>query len=352
MRKLHVLTMTILVFPLLVLADTSDYCHPTFEDGSNHYFAQSIDEARQALSGICKALTNEGVTEKELNDTLSSFHKELQKEAVKVMPQLSDYLFIFDDPLFTVQGDTAIGMVPDYILVKPDPINPNIVDKITFYYQGRSGRVEENVPKADAQSCFDDDNCSNALIAYMNILKNVYNPLSAEPLKLTLEFLTLKDKEWSTYIEEARSQTFIDITVTSLLHEWKYGKGEHDFQSPPLVQWFALRPNVLIENVSGVVDGDQVKESLALEIIGFNYWKEKCFGYACGASLIINYTDRKGVEDKGWGLMFHVDNSYSFGVTKHGGETGFFVTVDLLKLFQDKKSSFNDYKKQYRSLAN
>ncbi len=352
MNKLHILTMALIVLPLSVLANKPDYCNPTFDDGADIYFAESLDEAKGALSGICNALANDGVTEKELNYTLASFHQELQKEAVKVMPQLSEYLYIFDVPLFEVHGDIATGMIPDFIPHIPDSMKPNLVDKITFYYQSKDDRVDVNVPKAEAQLCFDDNDCSKALTAYMDILKEVYNPLSAQPLKLTFEFLTIKEKEWTTYIEEARSQTFIDIAVTSVLYEWKYGKGEHDFRSPPRVQWFALRPNVLIENVSGAVDGDQVKESLALEVIGFNYWEDACFGYACGTSLIVNYADRNGVEDKGWGLMFHVDNSYSFGVTKHGDEAGFFVTVDLLKLFQDKKSSFNDYKKKYRSLSN
>lgn len=352
MNKLLILTIALIISPLSVIADTPDYCNPTFDDGADVYFAESLDEAKDALSGICNALVNEGMTEKELIDTLATFHQQLQKDAIKVMPQLSDYLYVYDAPLFKVQGNIATGMVPDYIPDKPDPMNPNIVDKITFYYQGAGDRTEVDVPKADAQSCYDDDKCSKALIAYMDILKDVYNPLSAGPLGLTLEFLTLKDKEWKTYIEEARSQTFIDIAVTSFLYEWKYGKGEHDFRSPPRVQWFALRPNVLIESVSGADDGDQVKESLALEVIGFNYWQDACFGYACGTSMIVNYADRNGIEDTGWGLMFHIDNSYSFGVTKHSGEEGFFITVDLLKLFQDKKSSFDDYKKKYRSLGN
>lgn len=160
----------------------------------------------------------------------------------------------------------------------------------------------------------------------------------------------MKDKEWMKFIDESRSQTFIDIATTSFIYEWRYGNGEHDFQSPPEVQWFVLHPSVLIENVSNAEDGQQLQESLALEVIGFNYWNEKCFGFACGASLIVNYTDRENVDDTGWGVMLHADNSYSFGFTRHGGDSGFFVTVDLLKLFQDKKSSFQQYKDKFRSL--
>lgn len=351
MNKLYVWAFALLALPLSVLAETPVYCTATFDDGAKTYFANSLDEAKDALSGICKAIDKDGVTEKDLHDTLLTFHLQLKQDAVKAMPQLADHLSIFDKPLLEVKGDVATGMLPEFIVEYPNPLDPSVIGGISFYYQGNGQRVDDQVPQVNAESCIKDDMCNSAFLAYMKILKDVYNPLSAKPLKLTYDFLTLKDKEWKTYIEEARSQTFVDITVTSWVYEWKYGKGEHDFRSPPKIQWFALRPNVLIENVSAAVDGDQVKESLALEIIGFNYWQDACLGLACGASLIVNYSDRNGVEDRGWGLMFHVDNSYSFGVTKHSGEIGLFMTVDLLKLFQDTKSSFNNYKEKYSSLG-
>lgn len=352
MNRLHILITAFLAIPFSALSDTPNYCKPTFDNGADVYFSSSLDKAKIALSDICNALSNGGITEIELNNSLVSFHQKLQQEAVIKMPQLANYLSIFNSPLLEVQGDIATGMIPEFRPSYPDPMNPNQVDKITFYMQGKAAPKIEVVPNPEAQSCYDNDDCRKALIAYMDILKDVYNPLSMPSLIESYKFLTLKDKEWSTFIEEARGQTFIDIAVTSWLYEWKYAESKHDFQSPPRVQWFALRPNLLIENVSDAVDGNQLKESLALEVIGFNYWEDACFGYACGASLIVNYADRNGIEDEGWGLMFHADNSYSFGVTKYGDETGFFVTVDLLKLFKDKKASIEDYRDKYRSMSN
>jgi hypothetical protein len=351
MNKPYVWAFLVLAFPLTVIAKTPALCIAKFDEGAQLYFANSLDEAKDALSDICRAIAKDGVTEKELYNTLLDFHLKLKQDAVKAMPQLAEHLNIFDKPLFEVQGEVATGMIPDYIIDYTDPLDPSVVGGIEFYYQGNGRREGVKVPKVNAESCIKDEECAKALIAYRKILKDVYRPLAAEPLQLTYDFLTLKDKEWTTYIEDARSQTFVDIVVTSWLYEWAFGKGDHDFRSPPKVQWFALRPNVLIENVSSAADGDQVKESLALEVIGLNYWEDACFGLACGASIIVNYSDRNGVDDTGWGLMLHVDNSYSFGVTDHGGETGLFVTVDLLKLFQDKKSSFDDYKEKFRLLG-
>lgn len=351
MNKLSIWVIVLLACPLTVVAKTPNYCTPTFDEGAKNFFTNTLDRAKDALSGICKAIDKGGVTEKELHDTLTTFHLQLKQDAIKAMPELADHLGIFDKPLFNVEDGLASGMVPGFIIDYPDPMNPSVIGGIGLYYQGNGPRVYARVPKTNAESCINNDMCGKAFLAYMNILKDVYNPLSAAPLKLAYDFLTLKDKEWTTYIENARGQTFVDIALTSALYEWKYGKGEHDFRSPPKIQWFALRPNVLIENVSGAVDGDQLKESLALEVIGLNYWEDACFGLACGASIIVHYSDRSSVEDTGWGVMLHVDNSYSFGVTDHGGDIGLFVTVDLLKLFQDKKSSFDDYKNKYRSLG-
>jgi hypothetical protein len=350
MNKLHIITMVLVLLSLPAFANTHGACNPTFDDGAGVYFASSLDVAKDALSGICNAINNGGITENALSDTLAIFHQEIQKEAREKLPQLSGYLYIFDTPLFDVQGDIATGSIPGRNWNHPDPMNPNKIDKITLFYQGTGPLKKVEVKEDVAQSCFDDDDCNKALEAYIGILKDVYNPLSLGPLKLSLEYLTLKDKEWMTFLEEARSQTFIDIAVTSGIYEWWYGKGEHDFRSPPEAQWFAFHPSVLIESVKDAVDGEQRREALALEF-GFNYWKDACFGYACGASLIVSYADRNGVEDNGWGLMLHADNSYSFGVTKYGGEEGFFVTIDLLELIIDKKSSFDAYKNKYRSEA-
>lgn len=345
----HIMWLIALVFlPLTTNAQTPPYCEVKFDPNAETYFVNSIQEAKDALVALCKATQSKGISADELNGIFLVFHRNLAEDAATAMPDLVPFLGIYRGPLFDVTGDVATGLVPDFIVDRPDPIT---INGLTLYAQGRGTPIITKVPKANAAACLNDKPCNTAFAAYMNILKTVYNPLSEASLAITSDFLSVKDKEWTTYIEESRSQTFIDIAVTSTLYEWKYGKEENDFTSPPTVQWFALHPSIIIENVSGAIDGDETKESLALEVIGFNYWEDACFWVACGASVIVNYADRNGVDDTGWGLMFHVDNSYSFGVTKHGGEEGFFITVDLLKLFQDKKSSFDDYKEKYRKFG-
>ena len=353
MNKLYIiLVLVIALIPAKLFATSLAVCNPTFDDGARQYFAESIPAAKSALEAICESISKQdSFTEQELNDTLMAFHNQIQGQVATLLPDLKNYLDLYDAPLFEEFGNIQTGMMPGIIWVQPG-MDPNRVDNIIFYYQRNNWRTDVTTGKEVAQACFDNDSCSETLTAYMSLLEDVYRPLSAQSLRDAFTFLSLKDKEWESFIEESRSQTFVDIAVTSWLYDKVYDNGKHDFRSPPNVQWFFMHLSPIIEKVSAAMDGDQFKESLALEVVGFNRWKDGCFGLACGASFIVNYTDRNGVDDKGWGFMFHVDNSYSFGVTKHGGDTGMFITVDLLKLFQDKKSAFNDYKKQYRANAN
>ena len=352
-KWLITLILLTVLMPVKVFATNLEVCNPTFDDAAGRYFDEQLKSAKKSLETICKNISKQdSITEAELNDTLKTFHNDIQSQAATLLPDLKSYLYLYDAPLFESRGDIETVMMPGIVWVQPDIMDPNRVDKIILYYQGNGRRHDVSTSKEVGQACFDSNSCADILTAYIGLLKDVYRPLSDGPLRKTLDFLTNKEKEWESFIEESRSQTFVDIAVTSWLYDKMYDNGEHDFKSPPKVQWFSLHLSPIIENVSAAIDGDQFKESLALEVIGFNKWKDGCFGVACGASFIVNYTDRNGVDDTGWGLMFHVDNSYSFGVTKHGGDTGIFITVDLLKLFQDKKSAFDDYKKKYRDKAN
>ncbi|MDD1782439.1 hypothetical protein LRP49_14805 [Enterovibrio sp. ZSDZ35] len=142
---------------------------------------------------------------------------------------------------------------------------------------------------------------------------------------------------WDTYFDEARSQTFLDRMVTARFN--RDALKSNEFVLPPKYQYFFLHPSVLMEYVDKAADGNQFEAALAVEWFGINSW-QSCFGsdFACGASLVSTYSDRAGVDDVGHGLMLHIDNSYSFGATTRDGDVGYFVTVDLLKLFEDKKT--------------
>lgn len=347
-RLVHLVFISLLALPLFGWTQSPGICNVKFDADASKYFPNAIDKGTDAMEALCQITQEGGLSNNELNATLLEFHQVLQQEANTIMPSLSEYLDFYRSPLIEVEGRQLKGMLPYRQNDQPDLLT---VNSITLSKQGNGDPIYKEIPQVKAQACFDDDTCWLALAKYMDILFKVYNPLRLEGIKNSETFLTARDKIWTQYIAESRAQTPLGITLTSVLYEITYGKEEHNFKSPPNVQWFAMRPNLLYENVSGADDGDQIRGTIAFEVVGFNYWKDKCFGYACGASVTINYADRGGVEDKGYGLMFHFDNTYSIGVSKFGSESGVFLTVDLLEFFKDKKESFKDYKDKYRKLA-
>lgn len=186
--------------------------------------------------------------------------------------------------------------------------------------------------------------CFRSMEQLADIINLTFQDISKKHLSYVYQNTIELDRQWARYAEESRSQTSLDIWATTI----SYNIVNHDdsLSPPPDLQWFVLHPNLIIENVSGAIGGEQTKFTPALEVLGFNYWNgaKYCFGKPCGLSAIITYADRYGVKDEGWGLMAHIDNQYSFGFTKYSGDTGFFITVDLLNLFQDKKSKLNNWK--------
>ena len=311
-------------------------------------YKESIKKAQKSYDEICKALNDDNITYQKIYAALNEFHKILSKEAITAIPGIAKHLGIYSSPLIDIIDGNVYLLIPD----SNRHGSSMHIDYIALYAQGELSRRDGVIPEDVANTCFSDPQCRNKFSNYMELLKDVYSPFSIGNVVNSAAILAAKDKEWTNYIDNARAQTFFDIGVTTFLYEWQYGKEPDVFSSPPKVQWFGLRPAVIIENVSDAIDGDQTKTGLALEVVGFNAWKDACFGLACGASALITHMDRNEIDKFGWGISFHVENDYSFGFTRHGDETGFFVTVDLLKLLVNKKSTFTQYKENFRSLSN
>ena len=155
----------------------------------------------------------------------------------------------------------------------------------------------------------------------------------------------LYSKQWDKYFTDARSQTPLELGLNTWLYKDELTANQ--FVLPPSYQVALLHPSIVFEYVSDAADGDQEKEALAMEWIGINWWNLKV---PLGLSLVTTYSDRASVDDVGYGVMLHIDNDYSIGVTDHDGDTGVFVTIDLLKLIQGKEKRFKKYKKKAENI--
>lgn len=174
-------------------------------------------------------------------------------------------------------------------------------------------------------------------VAFYTEAHNEYTRDELVPIKKHIDDLR---KEWEPFLDTMRSQTILEQTVNG----WWYRRNETtDFSEPPNMQWILLHPIFLLEYVDDAKDGNEMNEALGLEIFGANWWKKREWYIPTGCSILALYSDREDVDDWGYGLAIHFDSNYTLGISNHNGDNGVFLSVDLLKIFHDKKSVFNSY---------
>lgn len=150
-------------------------------------------------------------------------------------------------------------------------------------------------------------------------------------------------QEWDRYLNETRSQTPLELLVNTAVFR-RSETSTSGFRSPPTVQWIVLHPNLVVENVSDAIDGEDTIEALMIELAGINFWRTEKWYVPSGGSIVSVYSDRPGVDDAGYGIALHFRSVYSLGFTSHDGDDGWFVSFDLLKLLQDKQKVLDEFK--------
>lgn len=184
-------------------------------------------------------------------------------------------------------------------------------------------------------------NCYDLLAQLQVALNTTYDAINAVETTKVFNTIGLYSKQWDNYFDKARSQTFIELSLNTWLYSDELKKNE--FVVPPSYQLIVLHPSIVLEYVANAVDGDQEKEAFAMEWIGVNWWNAKV---PLGFSLVTTHSDRASVDNFGYGVMLHINNNYSIGVTDHDGDTGVLVTIDLLKLFETKQKNLKSFKSE------
>lgn len=147
---------------------------------------------------------------------------------------------------------------------------------------------------------------------------------------------------WDKFLETSKSQTFLEVLMTTWTNNNHFKK---DFLvGPPPYQVVVLHPQIIYDSMSKATSGEQTEIGLAVEWLGVNFWDWKI---PLGVSLSTAYVNRAGVNDLGHGVMLHVMNNYAIGWANHGGDNSFYVTIDLLKMLQGKKEQYNKYVEGY-----
>lgn len=172
---------------------------------------------------------------------------------------------------------------------------------------------------------------ATAFNPYRSAYDNIH---SIENIKL----LNRMGERWDDFLEVSKSQTFLEVYLTTWVHR-KHFQKDH-LVGPPKYQVIALHPHLIYDIADSAPEGSAQEMGLAVEWLGVNFWDLKV---PFGVSLTSAYVDRPEVADVGHGLMFHINNLYSLGWSRHDDVDSFFVTLDLLKMFEDKKKQYDKY---------
>lgn len=149
-------------------------------------------------------------------------------------------------------------------------------------------------------------------------------------------------RDWDRFLDISKSQTALEVWLTTLFHRKHFQKNH--LVGPPSSQIIALHPHLIYSDMNDAPDGSKQELGLAVEWIGINFWDWKIpFGF----SYTTTYVDRAGFDNKGKGIMLHINNHYSIGWSEHGDEDTVYVTIDLLKLFEEKKQQYQSYLSKY-----
>ncbi len=183
-----------------------------------------------------------------------------------------------------------------------------------------------------------------ALIGAMNFVISPYHQKFNGPILDNVgDQLEQYISVWDTYFEERKPQLPWEMLINQISN--RDVRAADYFAMPPEGDWILFHPSIVYSSVSGAKSGQEKELSLALEILGYNWWRNKSLS---GFSVVAVTSDREGISDDGYGLMFHFGSRYSLGWTKYNKEEGWFVSMDLLGAAQNKKTELNLKKDEFQ----
>lgn len=192
--------------------------------------------------------------------------------------------------------------------------------------------------------------CAEALddfAAAFNSYKTSVESLSAANVSAALDELSA---EWDTFLADGRSQTPLDLMLTTALERRHLRQGL--LISPPSRQWSMLRPGLVFEHRPESLSDSPNGLAVAVEWFGVNWWSDRSplFGMPFGVSMTTVYSAGPNHAGAGHGLALHFDNHYTVGWTRRAGERSYFFSIDLMQLIDDRQQRLDRYRERVRDL--
>jgi hypothetical protein len=194
-----------------------------------------------------------------------------------------------------------------------------------------------------AKSVFAGATCESTLIEFIRIYQFAHSTYAQPHAVRTYGELVSLGKAWDRFSAESKAQTELELLINGAV--FNASNDDVFFKAPPSWQVVALHPNLVIENMPDAVDGDEVKESILLEVIGIDFWQQDKLWLPTGASIVTLNIDRNSSSDWGYGLGLTFDNKYLLGFAHHEDDkNGVFISFDILKAFEDKRDKLVSFK--------
>ncbi|WP_196140845.1 hypothetical protein [Aliikangiella sp. G2MR2-5] len=338
-----VLSILLLASALFITVSAEEECS-NFDPEPQH-FKKLYQESKELGKAICDSL-GKTMDQESLVGQYVGFANKLE-QTVEANFKTTGYYNALKVQVAYFRNLAALGVDKGTLPAFSVRESTTDLDDTNLYFHFVSWDTEGHVDSASPE-CQQAPTCGellNALAIAINQYKEPYARLSAEA---ATKKITILRKSWDTYFEEARSQTLWDAIVTTKMEE------DHLTQDrlvgPMQRQWFAAHPSIVVENVRDALDGSKTQQGLAVEWFGVNWWNKEAspIGVPFGISLASIYSSRPEVDDAGHGIMMTFNNALSIGWADHGGDDGYYVSIDFLSLLTEKKERWNDYKKRIK----
>jgi hypothetical protein len=158
-------------------------------------------------------------------------------------------------------------------------------------------------------------------------------------------FLTERDKEWNSYMNDVSVQYPWELWLNGYLFQRATTAAQRSqFPIAPSSKWVFLHPSPAFERVEGPTGGHSTQAAVFAEIAGYEkwWWSGGTASNRLGASLIVSFVDARGSSAVGYGLLLKTPfKNASVGVVWRNGDRGrqvnLAINVDLAKLIQKYK---------------
>jgi hypothetical protein len=348
---IHCLILVILWLPSITSADEESV--PCIKEPyTGKLFAALYQTTEETARTLCRELERFARSETDRSRIDQSFIASVLKDFAKKSEQALDDLKLNDSAEYKNQFEAVKETFDRFDFKNVRMPELKIKRSVAGGYEGYFEPVEEEAgrfairetahcaavsPGASCKEIFDD-------------FASAFNPYRSgydEAFDTNVKLLEALGKRWDAFLDASKSQTFLEVWFTTLVNNEHFKKNH--LVGPPDYQIIALHPQLVYDSMDKAPDGSNQELGLGVEWAGINFWDLTLWDrkLPLGVSLASIYVDRANVKDAGHGFMLHINNHYAVGWAKHSDASSIYVTIDLLKMFEEKKSQYDKYVHSY-----